>query len=185
MESYSHLSLIDCYDYLCTCGARNPEKIISAVKAAREQDLLSRKTVKWRKPEKYGVRMTTLGYRRYESVRFYVPHRDISSSMVSLSLDGEGRKFYVFQLTWNLVCNKFLLNPVNQGILQVQYWTDIWSCYSHYFFIRLSGLAGLFSFMLREAGGQRRPQEKQLWFHILSDNNAIAIILSNVLWQLR
>ena len=95
------------------------------MKAAREQDLLSRKTEKWSKPEKYGVRMTTLGYRRYESVRFYVPHRDISSSMVSLSLDGEGRKFYVFQLTWNLVCNNLLLNPVIQGILQVQYWTDI------------------------------------------------------------
>ena len=60
------------------------------------------KTEKWSKPEKYGV--TTLGYRRYESVRFYVLQGDISSSMVSLSLDGEGRKFYVFQLTWNLVC---------------------------------------------------------------------------------
>ena len=55
--------------------------------------------------------MTTLGYRRYESVRFYVLQGDISSSMVSLSLGGEGRKFYVFQLTWNLVCNKFILNP--------------------------------------------------------------------------
>ena len=71
------------------------------MEAAREQDLLSRKTEKWSKPEKYGVRMTTLGYRRYESVRFYVLQGDISSSMVSLSLDGEGRKFYVFQLTWN------------------------------------------------------------------------------------
>ena len=69
--------------------------------------------------------MTTLGYRRYESVRFYVLQGDISSSMVSLSLDGEGRKFYVFQLTWNLVCNKFLRNPVIQGILHLQYWTDI------------------------------------------------------------
>ena len=81
------------------------------MKAAREQDLLSRKTEKWSKPEKYGVRMTTMGYRRYESVRFYVLQGDISSSMVSLSLDGEGRKFYVFQLTWNLVCNNLLLNP--------------------------------------------------------------------------
>ena len=171
--------------YSYTCGARNPKEINSAVNGAREQDPLSRKTEKWSKPEKYGVRMTTMGYRRYESVRFYVLQGDISSSMVSLSLGGEGRKFYVFQLTWNLVCNKFLLNPVIQGILQVQYWTDIWFCFSHYSFIRLSGLAGLFSFMLREAGGQRRPQEKQLWFHILSDNNAIAIILSNVLWQLR
>ena len=86
------------------------------VKGAREEDLLIRKTEKWSKPEKYGVRMTTLGYRRYESVRFYVLQGDISSSMVSLSLDGEGRKFYVFQLTWNHVCNKLLLNPVIQGI---------------------------------------------------------------------
>ena len=109
--NHTHLSLIDCYDYSCTCGARNPEKVISAVKDARGQDLWSRKTEKWSKPEKYGVRMTTLGYRRYESVRFYVLQGDISSSMVSLSLDGEGRKFYVFQLTWNLVCNKFILNP--------------------------------------------------------------------------
>ena len=60
--------------------------------------------------------MTTIRYRRYESVRFYVLQRDISSSMVSLSLDGEGRNFYVFQLTWNLVCNNLLLNPVIQGI---------------------------------------------------------------------
>ena len=110
MESYTFKSN-RLLHYSYTCGARNPKEINSAVNGAREQDPLSRKTEKWSKPEKYGVRMTTMGYRRYESVRFYVLQGDISSSMVSLSLGGEGRKFYVFQLTWNLVCNNLLLNP--------------------------------------------------------------------------
>ena len=113
MESYTLKSNRQLH-YSCSCGVRNPEKIIPAVKAAWGQDPLSRKTEKWSKPEKYGVRMTTLGYRRYESVRFYVLQGDISSSMVSLSLDGEGRKFYVFQHTWNLVCNMFLRNQVTE-----------------------------------------------------------------------
>ena len=184
MESYTLKSNRQLH-YSCSCGVKNPEKIIPAVKAAWGQDPLSRKREKWSKPEKYGVRMTTLGYRRYESVRFYVLQGDISSSMVSLSLDGEGRKFYVFQHTWNLVCNMFLRNQVTERSCKYNIGLISDFVSQIYFFIRLSGLAGLFSFMLREAGGQRRPQEKQLWFHILSDNNAIAIILSNVLWQLR
>ena len=87
--------------------------------------------------------MTTLGYRRYESVRFYVPHGDISSSMVSLSLDGEGRKFYVFQLTWNHVCNKLLLNQVIQGISHwylilfpiLSFHQIIWSGWALFFYV--------------------------------------------------
>ena len=162
MESYTLKSNRQLH-YSCSCGVRNPEKIIPAVKAAWGQDPLSRKTEKWSKPEKYGVRVTTLGYRRYESVRFYVPHGDISSSMVSLSLDGEGRKFYVFQLTWNLVCNKSLLNPVIQGILHVKNWTDIWFWFPNLFSHQIiwSGWA-LFFYVVRGWGTKASSGETAL-----------------------